>query len=266
MTENPNGPEADPAATSPADQAIEGAAAPEPPKGGRSWTAIVVGALAAAAIAGLAVFLSLTLSAKSDVEADLAQAEEAAEEAEDELELVRSQLTAANAQAADARSRADEAEAKVGELEPRAADADQMEGLVLEFFQAASLFAAGSTQEEARCVLDSMVSQVGTMGLLEGIVSVINNPFLGDPLADESEIAMEECGVQQAPDLEAGHTYGDNPTLDALWDACADGDGAACDTLYQISEIGSEYERFGGTCGDRYATIFDAPLYCAEDS
>lgn len=262
-TPNESGPESDP--TPPAEQAVQQASASEPPKSGRSWTAIVVGVIGAAAIAGLAVFLSMTLSDKSDVEADLAQAEQAAEESEDQLELVRSQLDAANSQAADARDRADRAETRASELEPRAADADRMEALLIEFFQAASVFAAGASESEAQCVMESMVAQVGTIGMLEGVVAVITNPFLGDPLADELEIAQDECGVAPPPGLEPGETYGDNPTLDVLWDACSDGDGAACDTLYQISEIGSEYERFGGTCGDRYATVFDAPLYCAED-
>ena len=49
-----------------------------------------------------------------------------------------------------------------------------------------------------------------------------------------------------------GDTYGDNPELDALWDACEDGDGEACDELYFSSEVGSEYEEFGDTCGGRF--------------
>lgn len=45
--------------------------------------------------------------------------------------------------------------------------------------------------------------------------------------------------------------YGDDPDLDALWDGCEAGDWEACDDLYRQSPIGSEYERFGDTCGDR---------------
>ena len=40
-------------------------------------------------------------------------------------------------------------------------------------------------------------------------------------------------------------TYGDEPALDALWDACDEGDVDACDELYWQSPIGSEYEAFG---------------------
>lgn len=46
-------------------------------------------------------------------------------------------------------------------------------------------------------------------------------------------------------------TYGDDPQLDTLWDSCKDGDMGACDELYGSSEPGSEYEWFGGTCGNR---------------
>ncbi len=45
--------------------------------------------------------------------------------------------------------------------------------------------------------------------------------------------------------------YGDDSTLDRLWDRCADGDWDACDELYWDSPLGSRYEDFGATCGDR---------------
>lgn len=45
--------------------------------------------------------------------------------------------------------------------------------------------------------------------------------------------------------------YGDDPELDRLWDACAQGDGSACDRLYYDSAFDTRYEQFGNTCGDR---------------
>ncbi len=48
---------------------------------------------------------------------------------------------------------------------------------------------------------------------------------------------------------------GDDPTLDELWDACADGAGAACDRLYYDSGFDTRYEQFGNTCGDRGLTV-----------
>ena len=52
--------------------------------------------------------------------------------------------------------------------------------------------------------------------------------------------------------LEGGpQSYGDDAELDALHDACAGGDGQACDDLFYQSPSGSEYEDFGNTCGGR---------------
>jgi hypothetical protein len=57
-------------------------------------------------------------------------------------------------------------------------------------------------------------------------------------------------------------TYGDDPALDQLWDACEAGDGGACDELFFSSPVDSEYEEFGDTCGNR----FDAgTVLCAEE-
>ena len=44
---------------------------------------------------------------------------------------------------------------------------------------------------------------------------------------------------------------GDDPGLDELWEACAAGDGRACDRLYYDSAFDTRYEQFGNTCGDR---------------
>jgi hypothetical protein len=44
---------------------------------------------------------------------------------------------------------------------------------------------------------------------------------------------------------------GEDSFLDGLWTQCGSGSGQACGDLYGTSEIGSEYERFGFTCGGR---------------
>ncbi|MFD1506173.1 hypothetical protein FE374_17795 [Georgenia yuyongxinii] len=46
--------------------------------------------------------------------------------------------------------------------------------------------------------------------------------------------------------------YGSDPALDAFWDGCTAGDGAACDDLFWQSPADSEYEEFGNTCGGRF--------------
>jgi hypothetical protein len=61
-----------------------------------------------------------------------------------------------------------------------------------------------------------------------------------------------ESGLEGSDTVFSGaNTYGDDPELDALWDACAAGDNVACDDLYSQSPFGSEYEAFGDTCGER---------------
>ncbi len=71
---------------------------------------------------------------------------------------------------------------------------------------------------------------------------------------------------QQLETLCDGIQYGSDSDLDILWDLCDGGRYWACDVLYQISEVGSQYENFGGTCGDRIDTLewctdeFNAPV------
>jgi len=61
--------------------------------------------------------------------------------------------------------------------------------------------------------------------------------------------------------LGQGDNYGDNDTLDALWNACEGEDWAACDQLYFDSPLGSAYESFGDTCGNRT----DGGLLCVDE-
>lgn len=46
-------------------------------------------------------------------------------------------------------------------------------------------------------------------------------------------------------------TRGDDAELDELWADCESGSGVACDRLFRMAPIGSDYERFGLSCGDR---------------
>ena len=57
-----------------------------------------------------------------------------------------------------------------------------------------------------------------------------------------------------------GQLYGDNATLDRLWDNCDNGDMGACDDLYDQAQQGSDYESFGYTCGNRS----DGEVPCSE--
>jgi len=82
---------------------------------------------------------------------------------------------------------------------------------------------------------------------------------VSDILAAPAEVSADcDAGPEVLPedwddagDGSQAYSYGDDPALDGLQDACASGDMAACDTLYRDSPVGSVYESFGGTCGER---------------
>ena len=51
-----------------------------------------------------------------------------------------------------------------------------------------------------------------------------------------------------------GVNFGTSSDFDTLWSLCDGERYWACDVLYEISKIGSEYSGFGATCGDRVDT------------
>lgn len=80
------------------------------------------------------------------------------------------------------------------------------------------------------------------------------------PFSCEDELGGSKV---DPPVSDEANAYGDDPALDALWDDCDGGDLAACDQLFWDSPIGSEYEAFGNTCGERYPE--DAVPYSCEE-
>ena len=60
-----------------------------------------------------------------------------------------------------------------------------------------------------------------------------------------------DCGRKL--DLAGPFTYGDDTELDGLWDACAAGDVFACDDLYGVAPLESEYQDHALTCGGNRA-------------
>ncbi len=54
---------------------------------------------------------------------------------------------------------------------------------------------------------------------------------------------------------------GEDVQLDLLWDSCARGSGESCDRLFEAAPVGSEYEVFGQTCGDRTKELRCADRY-----
>lgn len=59
---------------------------------------------------------------------------------------------------------------------------------------------------------------------------------------------LRDCGRKL--DLAGPRVYGDDPELDALWGRCGADDPGACDDLYALSPVESEYEARALTCGD----------------
>jgi S1-C subfamily serine protease len=97
-----------------------------------------------------------------------------------------------------------------------------------------------------------------------GEMQACDDLFRYSPVGSAYEAYGDSCGERNEPagwcvDIHGGAPasadlpdgYGDDPVLDGLWDACAGGDWAGCDQLFADSPLGSAYERFGDSCGER---------------
>ena len=138
----------------------------------------------------------------------------------------------------------------------------------------AGMIEAGFDPVQAECVVGAMMTEFGADELIALSGEGEPSPEVGFRMVgifDECGIDMEDLtGIApgETPtdfreladprsEVDGPYTYGDDPTLDALWDACEAGSGTACDDLYFDSEFGSEYEAFGFTCGNRMELQFD---------
>lgn len=83
---------------------------------------------------------------------------------------------------------------------------------------------------------------------VEGFLFYITDPQEGCLRPAELSAALENMTIQ-AEDL-GYSSYGDDPTLDTLYDGCADGSLADCDMLFLVADFGSEYEKMALTCGE----------------
>lgn len=113
----------------------------------------------------------------------------------------------------------------------------------------------GWTEKEAGCWVDRVVDELGEDAIDRPEPSVpepLDVAATVDCVAPD-RLLTDGATSTSAPTVPAGEPdrYGDDAELDALWDACAGGDGPACDTLFEEAPLGSEYERFGNSCGDR---------------
>lgn len=67
-----------------------------------------------------------------------------------------------------------------------------------------------------------------------------------EPIEIPEDVGASPPGSHEPPGADAD--------LDRLWTSCGDGDMQACDDLYFESDVGSDYEAFGATCGYRIET------------
>lgn len=119
------------------------------------------------------------------------------------------------------------------------------------------LVEAGASPEVADCVVrlarqDLRVGPIDELTRDELLLTCERTQALldGEGEVDDGDV----LAFVEGPD-----TLGDDPALDALWRSCEEGSGAACDELFELAPLGSDYERFGVSCGDR-----DELLLCSE--
>jgi hypothetical protein len=112
----------------------------------------------------------------------------------------------------------------------------------------------GVDADVAECFVGLGQRQFELEVLLPGAALEADRPLVDEVLMNcENAVAMlgaEELPTPQA--LRSGpFNIGDDAELDRLWVECDRGDGSGCDELWEESPVGSVYEWFGVTCGNR---------------
>ena len=230
---------------------------------------LIITAVISVVVIGVLIFL--LVQANNDItsaEDALAEAEEATSQSEQQVADLEDQLSVSEDQASALQAEVDAAEEVVAAAKELEAETAALNSSVTDFLALSMTQGLGVEASDATCLADAVIEDLGAAAVMDSFLE-----SFADPNAFSSPVlslgvsmfgAAEECGVSLdgfglGP---TGDTYGDDPTLDVLWDACADGSGAACDQLYFTSPLGSEYERFGGTCGDRFPSLATSPASC----
>jgi len=139
----------------------------------------------------------------------------------------------------------------------------------------------GIPQEEALCIGENTSGDTYAL-FAQSIITPSDevSEEIEEALIEFLEIATE-CGIDLLDTAdsidEEAYTYGDDPTLDELWESCLNSSGTsnreACDELFWNSPSGSEYEALGacleaiwgewdttlGECNDPF-TYGDSPV------
>jgi hypothetical protein len=121
------------------------------------------------------------------------------------------------------------------------------------------------TRTQAECYVDRVVDELGADTLEEEQAPPEKVPRLTRIRIDCAGVASLGTSIppSTSESLIGGGTapmrLGSDAELDALHQACADGAGEACDRLFDLAPLGSEYEDFALSCGGR-----TSELRCAE--
>lgn len=111
---------------------------------------------------------------------------------------------------------------------------------------------AGLRDDENIAALDLLDGDTaGMVGSLAAIETLADVPDEFRPAANAALTILSGClGDDDVAALDStANAYGEDPLLDQLWDRCDDSDLAACEMLYLMSAVGSEYEAYAQTCG-----------------
>ena len=130
------------------------------------------------------------------------------------------------------------------------------------------MVASGIDRDDAECYVNALLDEFGAAELIALGDGSDVPPEVGLrvlELFDECGLGFGEFGGGESGEMpsdfrelaaprdqvDGPYTYGDDADLDKEWDACEAGSGTACDDLFWQSPVGSEYEAFGNTCGNR---------------
>jgi len=196
-----------------------------------------------------------------------------------EYRALRDQRDTLSEQLADQESSLEQLNAQIADAESRAADADDLEqqlaasaaelaqakkdlGAAGEAHDAFTEFASeavyqwlGVSPSESDCLADGLVADQALRDAFWDMFSYSDPMSAGDEPPAVLDELFTDCGLDVTDFMSTymdGNAYGDNPELDAMWDGCVAGDGTACDDLYFNSGVGTDYEAFGSTCGERF--------------
>lgn len=148
-------------------------------------------------------------------------------------------------------------EEELGESRRDADDGEDVRAAFIDFVALSVQLGVGLGESDALCFGEAIVNDpdarrafLSSGGAGEGSVEALEGGLAMVRAAEDCGIDLDDAGgIGGVGDVDG---YGDDPALDALYDRCDGGDGAACDELYWSAPLGSAYEEFGGTCGGRF--------------